>query len=248
MKDTKILWSIIIMLGVAAMILACCGAVVVGGIVISATLPLTSRIVPLPTVIQPLEITPITPLAHPLEDGRALGNMDAPVTVEVFEDFQCPACSHFAQDVEQRLIEEYVTTGYVYLMIRHYPFLDDASQTGESDQAANASMCAGEQDRFWDYRDVLFANMAGENQGAYSDANLLRFAEELGLNMAAFRECFRLNRYEDEITADLELGQEYGVRGVPTIFVNGQAVGDVTTVPTYEELRTAIERALHGDT
>lgn len=189
------------------------------------------------------DIVEITPLERPNPVGTAMGNPDAPVRIDVFEDFQCPACQLYSEDVEKSVMENLVATGQVYYVYRHYPFLDDRSATRESDQSANASMCAAEQGRFWDYHDILFANWDGENQGAFADRRLVAFAETLDLDMNAFNSCFKDNKYKAQIDQDRAEGTQMGVSGTPSVFVNGQAVTP-GYVPTYEAIRMAVETAL----
>jgi protein-disulfide isomerase len=111
---------------------------------------------------------------YPSPNGRELGEANAPVTVEVFSDFQCPACRQYAISVEPKIIRQYVAAGKVQLMYRHYPFIGD-----ESFQAARASMCAAKQERFWEYDDLLFTNWDGENQGAFGRDKLLAFGKAI---------------------------------------------------------------------
>lgn len=192
------------------------------------------------------EVTAITKLERPLVDGRAMGDPNAPVVVEVFEDFQCPRCKEFSDTVEKSLIEsEYLTSGQVYYVFRNFPFIDRDTAGQESHQAANASMCAAEQGSFWDYHDILFVNWNGENQGAFIDKRLVAFAENLGLNMDQFKTCFKDNKYEVEITSDYDLGLKYGVQGTPTVFVNGTGVTP-GYLPSYDDLKQAIDAALAG--
>lgn len=191
------------------------------------------------------EITRITPEARPNADGKAIGDPNAPVLVEVWSDFQCPACQDFAQSVESQIIQNYAATGKVRYEYRHFPFLDDRAGTKESDQSANASMCASEQGKFWEYHDYLFANWNGENKGAFNDRRLVAFAEALGLDMAKFNDCFSRNAYQDVIDKDLADGEQAGVQGTPSVFVNGQIIRP-GFVPSYEEVAQAIDAALAG--
>ena len=191
----------------------------------------------------------ITSIERPMVDGKALGDPNAPVQIEVFEDFQCPACRDFSNTVEAQLVEsEYISSGLVYYIYRQYPFLDDGSSltgSGESDQSANASMCANEQGRFWDYHDMLFANQNGENRGAFSDRRLIAFAEAIGLDMDQFESCFDENRYQAEIEAETQRGLELGVRGTPTVFINGQPMGlPANSVPSFEDIQAEIQALL----
>jgi protein-disulfide isomerase len=186
------------------------------------------------------DIVEITPRSLPNVNGRQMGNPDAPVVMEVFEDFQCPVCRQFTDEVEPILIENYISTGKVLFVLRFNPFLDDRSSSNESDQAANASLCANEQGYFWEYHDMLFANQRGENIGAFSNRRLQAFAETLGLDMSAFNACFSANKYQDEILQDLALVRERFVTGTPTVFINGKVLPNFS----YTTIQNAIEEAL----
>jgi len=192
------------------------------------------------------EIVQITPEERPMVDGRALGDPDAPVRIEVYEDFQCPACRTFSSEIEPLLVANYVAGGQVRYIFRHFPFLDDQAAGNESDQAANASMCAAEQGRFWDYHDMLFANWNGENRGAFLDKRLVAFAEALDLDINEFNDCFEQDEYEDVIAEDLALGRQNGVNSTPTILVNGKQVISATprSVPSFQEIEQVVQTEL----
>jgi protein-disulfide isomerase len=197
--------------------------------------------------LQPVgDIITITPQARPMAEGTALGDPNAPVRIEVYEDFQCPACRGYSEQIEHQLVDNYVANGQVYYVFRHFPFLDDGVTTRESDQAANASMCASEQGRFWDYHDILFANWDGENRGAFSDNRLIAFAESLDLEMEQFNGCFQENRYQEEIEADLAAGRRANVQGTPSIFVQGEQITP-GFVPSYEQISASVETALQSE-
>jgi len=212
------------------------GIIAVGALLVAAALIYPS--------LRPIgEIVTVEPNQRPLAEGTAMGDPNAPVVIDVFEDFQCPACLTYSEEVEPLITETYVANGQVYYVFHHYPFLDSNSITKESHQAANASMCAAEQDLFWEYHDILFANWNGENAGAFSDRRLVAFAETLDLDMEQFTECFEENRYQDEIQADFNLGMEMGVTGTPSVFVNGQQISP-GFVPGVDDIRQAVEAAL----
>ncbi len=189
------------------------------------------------------EIKPAALHEHPKADGTAMGETNAPVLVEVWEDFQCPACRNFSEQVEPQVTQNYVATGKVRYVFRQYPFIDSNSATKESHQAANASMCANEQGRFWDYHDILFTNWDGENAGSFSDKRLGAFAENLGLDMGKFNECFKANRYKDQIEKDKADGEKAGVQGTPSVFVDGTLLRP-GYVPSYQDISAAIDTAL----
>ncbi len=193
------------------------------------------------------EIITITPVALPNTDGLSVGDADAPVVIDMFEDFQCPACKSFTENIETLVIENLVATGKARYVFHNYPFLDGDSvgSRGESDQAANASMCADEQGKFWEMHSIIYANWNQENQGAYSDPRLRAMAQSLGLDMDAFNECFDANKYKEDIQTDFDLGDEMGVSGTPTVFVNGVKVGAEGKIATYEEIAQAVEQMLN---
>lgn len=192
------------------------------------------------------DVNSITPFERPMADGRSAGNPNAPVTIEVFEDFQCPACVSYTENIERQIMEELVASGQVYYVFRHYPFLDNNAATKESDQAANASMCAAEQGRFWDYHDIVFANWKNENEGAYSNRRLVAFAEELDLDMRQFNACFEDNTYKSVIDQDISEGTSMGVQGTPSVFVNGKILTP-GYIPSYDEIKTEVDRLLSGN-
>jgi protein-disulfide isomerase len=194
----------------------------------------------LPNYLPAGEFVEITPRARPNAIGSAMGDPDAPVMVEIFEDFQCPACRRFNEESEEPLISEFVESGEVYLVFRQYPFIGQ-----ESLRAAHASLCAADQGRFWDYHDMIFANQTGENVGAYTQARLVAFADSLGLNVATFEACVEDEVHDEQIRTEFSQGAEMGVTGTPAIFVNGIQISP-GFVPPYSDLRQAIRQALSG--
>jgi protein-disulfide isomerase len=187
------------------------------------------------------DITQITPQPRPMAEGRNMGDPNAPILMEVYSDFQCSACNIFAQQVEPSVAEQYVEPGHVYLVYRHFPILDRG--TNESRQSANASMCAAEQDRFWDYHDILFANWRGVNVGSFTERRLSAFAEALDMDTDAFNACLRENRYQNVVSEDVSLGQQLGITGTPSVFVNGTQIAP-GFVPTFEALQEVFEAEL----
>ena len=193
--------------------------------------------------IRPMgEIITVTPVALPNAEGLSLGDANALVTIDIFEDFQCPVCQRFTENTEPLIIQNLVASGRVRYVFHHYPFLDGngAGSSGESDQAANAAMCANEQDKFWEMHSTLYANWNGENRGAFSNRRLQAMAESIGLDMDAFNSCFDANKYEDQIQADYDLGESMGVGGTPSVFVNGRPVVEGNQVPSYEQILAAV--------
>ena len=213
-------------------------------VIVGALLLATALIYP---SLKPVgDVTEVTPrVINSQVSMNTIGNPDAPVKVDVWEDFQCPACKSYSEQIELLVIENYVDTGKVFYTFHHYPFIDSQVATKESNQAANASMCAGAQGQFWDYHDILFTNWNGENQGSFSDKRLVAFAETLGLDMKEFNTCFDKNQYKADIDKDFNDGKNQGVSGTPSVFVNSVQITP-GYIPSYSELSTAIDTALTG--
>ena len=142
-------------------------------------------------------------------DGPARGPADAPVTIIEFSDFQCPYCRRVIPTLEQ--IEERYPE-QVRIVYRNFPL----GNHSRAKPAAEAALCANEQDQFWAYHDKLF-----ENTRALSDDDLKRYASELELDVAAFETCIGESRFVDQVDADFRDGRAAGVTGTPAFFVNG---------------------------
>ena len=184
----------------------------------------------------------VTPQAYANAKGKTIGDPNAKIKIEVFEDFKCSACKTYAQNVEPDLIKQITDRADIYYVFYNFPFLDDQSADKQSDRAANAAMCAVEQERFWDYKAILFANQGAEANSTFSTERLKAFASSLGLDTDAFAACLAENRYQDVIDEELALGDQMGVSGTPSVFVNGK---DVTPgrVPSVQEIMQAVADA-----
>jgi len=156
----------------------------------------------------------IEPLRTPIEVGDApvRGNPKAPVTVVEFSDFQCPYCSRSRPTV-LRVREAYGDK--VRWVFRHFP-LDFHAQARK---AGEAGACAGEQGRFWEMHDAMFAN-----PGKLQVADLKEAAKALDLDPASFDRCLDSGKYADRVERDVEVGSRSGVSGTPAFFVNGRPI------------------------
>jgi protein-disulfide isomerase len=146
-----------------------------------------------------------------------LGRADAPVTMEMFGDFQCPACGEFARTIEPPFIKSYVDTGKVKFVWHDYAWIGN-----ESADAAQAARCAGEQGHFWAYHDYLYAHQRGENIGQFAPANLERFAQNVGLDMPAWNRCFEAADDLIDIQDRIRGGILKGVTVTPSYLINGE--------------------------
>lgn len=165
------------------------------------------------------------------DDDPALGPVDAPVVIIEFSDYQCPYCKRWHDEVFGRLLSEYGDV--VRFVYRDFPL---GSIHPFAAGAAEAANCAGEQDAYWEYHNALFSDTYGMDRDA-----LLQYANDLGLDAAAFRECLDSRRYRDEVQADYEAALQLGINSTPTFFINGRPV--IGAQP-YEVFARIIEEEL----
>jgi protein-disulfide isomerase len=142
--------------------------------------------------------------------GPSKGPENAKVTIVEFSDFQCPFCSKAAATVDE-VMEQYA--GKVRLVFRHFP-LDFHK---EAPKAHEASLCAHDQAKFWEYHDVLF-----KNQDQLQPEQLVKHAQGLGLDVDKFKACLGEGKHAAAVQRDLAAGKEHGVSGTPAFFVNGR--------------------------
>lgn len=172
-------------------------------------------------VTEPIELSDVPDAAALLEraQGIPFGSTDAPIKMLVFSDYQCPGCKHWALQVEAPLKADLVANGQVQLVYYDFPL----SGHPHSFVVSRAARCANDQDRFWDYHDLAFAQ---QEQWSYSRTTpadqLIEYAQTLGLDMNAFRSCLDSDAHAATVTANQLLGNQLGVRGTPTVFVNGR--------------------------
>jgi len=159
-------------------------------------------------------------------DGfAARGEPDAAVTIVEFSDFECPFCVR-VQPTLERVMEQYA--GRVRLVYRHFPL---TSIHPHAWKAAEASLCAGEQDRFWEFHDLLFAE-----QHAMSEPDLKEKARRIGLGGAEFDACLDSGRHSEAVRQDLLAGTGAGVSGTPAFFVNGRYLSGAVPFDHFVEL------------
>lgn len=193
-----------------------------------------------------------SPAAGETLTGYLVGDPDAPVTLKIYADYQCPHCRNFATTIEPQLIADYVVTGKVRLEYLDFtvvgvPTIDALTDDSlESVQAAEAAMCAAEQDAYLPYRTALFAADVRPNSGALSDDNLIAIADGLGLDSARFTGCLENGTYEDAVIAFDYQAIDRGVEGTPSFSLNGS---DPFFLPQngYDGLKAILDAAIEGN-
>jgi protein-disulfide isomerase len=166
------------------------------------------------------------------DDDHIRGDKNAPVTIIEFSDLQCPFCSQFHKTMQQ-VMTDY--KGKVRWVFKQFPL----SQIHPYAQnAALASECAGDQNKFWEYVDAVYAN-----QPQLSDSYITQVAVDLKLNKTKFDSCLSSKKYAGKVEADQSLGSKNGVNGTPGSFINGESVRGA--VP-YDTIKGMIDKALAG--
>ncbi len=166
-------------------------------------------------------------------DGLTMGDPNAKVKVIEFADFQCPYCGVYWKQLEPQIIKDYVDTGKIFYVYHPFSFLGGGSWD-ESVKSSEAAYCANDQGKFWDYRSMLFANQKGENQGAFSEAKLLAFAEAINLDMKTFKQCLNDGTHNAEVTASTQAASDYGATFTPSFLVDGNIVGMDTLISSLD--------------
>ncbi len=156
--------------------------------------------------------------------GPSRGPENAKVTIVEFSDFECPFCSRATGTVDE-VMQAYA--GKVRLVFRHFP-LDFHKR---AQKAAEASMCAHEQGRFWEYHDTLF-----KNQQKLEIAELKEHAKSLGLDTAKFDQCLDSGRFEKAVKDDMAAGQKVGVSGTPAFFINGVMLSGAQPLEEFKKI------------
>ena len=155
-------------------------------------------------------------------NGTVLGDPNAPVTIEAWEDFLCPACRQWTTTVEPQVVEQWVKTGQVKLEFRQFPL---SSHAPGSIMGAMASLCANDQNAFWTYHSRLFMAQ-DQGQAGYTIDALVRYADDLGLDSRALLECMSSQKYRDPVSASANEAVARGYNATPTIVVNGEPMAN----------------------
>lgn len=164
-------------------------------------------------------ITVVDPNPRPQADKNSMGDPNAPVKIVEFSDYQCPFCERFSTDTEPSLIESYISTGKVHFTYRstgNWVSQNINSGLTESEDAAEAAYCAGDQGKYWEMHDMIFANVLGEDVGSFTDRRLSAIAEKTGLDMTQYEDCYSSNKYKDEVVKDGQDALAAGVQGTPS--------------------------------
>ena len=186
----------------------------------------TKQPVPKPTQPSKIQVS--------IGDDPIKGLKNAPVTIIEFSDFECSFCERFYTQTLPLIEKDYINTGKVRLIYRDFPL--EIHQNAQ--KAAEASKCAAEQGKFWEYHDTLF-----DNQKALDISSLVLYAKELTLNESTFNDCLNSGRMAPKVQKDVNDGLDYGVSGTPTFFINGV---ELVGAQPYSAFKQVIDKELYN--
>ena len=175
----------------------------------------------------PNGVNPGSKIDVSVDDDPVDGSADAPVTIVEFSDFQCPYCGTFYSTTLPLIRKDYVETGKVKMVYRDFPL---SSIHANAQKAAEASECADEQGKFWEYHDTLFEKQT------LDIASLKQHAVDLGLDADQFNECLDSGKMATEVQKDLADGTLYGVKGTPAFFINGILISGAQPYSTFKQI------------
>ncbi|MEM3030926.1 MAG: DsbA family protein [Candidatus Micrarchaeia archaeon] len=210
-------------------------AIIIAGILVSASIYLSAREgAPSQQNQTPPQQPPASPQPSPaqprinLSNAQARGNASAPVLIVEYSDFQCPYCAEFWRATLPAIERDFVSTGKARFAYKHFP-IENIHPLAAA--AAEAAECAGDQGRFWEYHDLLFAN-----QNSLSEGSLVSFAANLSLDLPLFNACLEERAKAGLVAAHQSEGLANGVRGTPTFFINGRIVSGAQPYPVFKNI------------
>ena len=150
-----------------------------------------------------------------IENGSPiLGNPDASITILEWGDYQCTFCYKFHQNTLDTINEDFIKTGKVKLIFKDFPL-----NGPDSLLAAQATYCAEDQEKYWEYHNELYKNWAGEKTGWITRESLDRFANTVNLDLSEFNACLDEGKYQDKVNELHEFGKEIGIDATPSFLV-----------------------------
>ena len=156
-----------------------------------------------------------------IENGSPImGNPNAPITILEWGDYQCTFCYKFHQNTLDTINEDFIKTGKVKIIFKDFPL-----NGLDSKLAAEATYCAQDQDKYWEYHDELYKNWGGERTGWITRESLEKFAMTIDLNLKEFNDCLDNHTYKDRVNTHYQFGKELGIDATPSFLVfNGEKI------------------------
>lgn len=166
-----------------------------------------------------------------------MGNPNASITIVEWGDYQCTFCYKFHQSSKDALIEEYVNTGRINFVFRDFPL-----NGPDSVLAAQASYCADDQGKYWEYHDEIYKNWAGERTGWVTRQSLDQFANTVGLDLVQFNKCLDDKKYQQRVLENEKFGVKIGIKATPSFLIfNNEKITKVEGNQPFSVFRQVID-------
>jgi len=168
----------------------------------------------IPTQEEPNTNSGILNKKNLFEGSTILGNPDAKISIVEFGDYQCTFCYKFHKDTMKMIVEQYVIEGGVNFVYKDFPLNGPSSI-----MASEASYCAQEQGKFWQYHDIIYENWEGENTGWVTRNALERFAENTELDMNEFNSCMNDSKYHQKVLDYEDFARKINIDATPSFII-----------------------------
>jgi len=202
-------------------------ALIVVGVAILVFLFISQQLKPIAGIV------PATPASRSSVDRNSQGDPKARVQIVEFSDFQCPYCKQFYTGTEPALEEYFVKTGkilFTYRSAGNWVSRNIGGVDTESQDSALAAYCAGDQNKFWEMHDALFANNRDvEAQGSFSAKRLTAIAESIKLDITAYQSCYDSGKYKDQVQKDFDDATAAKITGTPYFVMTYKVKGETKT-------------------
>ena len=167
-----------------------------------------------------------------------IGDIDAKITILEFGDYQCTFCYKFHQQTLEKIKESYIDTGKV-----NYTYKDFPLNGLDSILASEASFCADDQGKYWEYHNTIFNNWAGERTGWITNNSLLDFAEQSNLDLNEFTECVNGHKYTQKVIENQNFAESIGINATPSFLIfNDEKLVRVIGAQPIEKFVDAIKQ------
>lgn len=176
-------------------------------------------------------------------DGPSRGSASANLILVEFSDFQCPYCKKFSSETYDLIDQNYIASGKLRHVFKHYPL---QSIHVNAMDASIAAECANKQEKFWEYRDMLFERQDEWKNAEHVRDRLFHYSKELDLDQKDFETYLTSDESVQAVRADIQEGSRYGVSGTPTFFLGNDEKGyiGIAGAYSYETFKSIIDRSL----
>ena len=158
-------------------------------------------------------------LLNPVADFVPILGNASNITMVEFGDYQCTFCAKFHNEIREKIINNFVNSGKINFLFKDYIVNDNATDTS-STKAAEASYCAAEQNKYWDYHNELYNNWAGEKTGWITNDSLEQFAKNIQVpDIEKFSNCLQSNKYLSIVQSNDNIARSIGLTGTPSFIL-----------------------------